>query len=407
MSGMYISHDRQGIMPPMPPPLSMEPPTSIDRNGPAYPTPSSASATISTSMPRSPQEPPPTHTVVDGKRYSLEIVQQPVRARMCGFGDKDRRPITPPPCIRLVVQEATPPYAELDINQIDTAFFVLTVDLWNAEGTKEVNLVRHSQTSPSISAATSASYPPPTMIQNPFGLTTNTYLPANAYASLPHQNFSNQHPQQQLYPAPSHGYHSHPFQQPMFHGQQFPMAHQQPHNPTQYYMNPNPSVAPGGYQPPPQMAQYQTNLALAQQLPRTATDPTASTPTPPGMFTRNLIGSLGVSAFKLTDPDNAVGIWFILQDLSVRTEGNFRLKMNFVNVGSPPSSSNSHGVNSGSAPVLASCFSHVFQVYSAKKFPGVIESTHLSKCFATQGIKIPIRKDGPRGNERRDEDGDE
>lgn len=162
------------------------------------------------------------------------------------------------------------------------------------------------------------------MIQNPFGLTTNTYLPANAYASLPHQNFSNQHPQQQLYPAPSHGYHSHPFQQPMFHGQQFPMAHQQPHNPTQYYMNPNPSVAPGGYQPPPQMAQYQTNLALAQQLPRTATDPTASTPTPPGMFTRNLIGSLGVSAFKLTDPDNAVGIWFILQDLSVRTEGNFR-----------------------------------------------------------------------------------
>jgi hypothetical protein len=36
-------------------------------------------------------------------------------------------------------------------------------------------------------------------------------------------------------------------------------------------------------------------------------------------------------------------------------------------------------------------------VYSAKKFPGVVESTQLSKCFATQGIKIPIRKDGPGG----------
>jgi hypothetical protein len=35
-------------------------------------------------------------------------------------------------------------------------------------------------------------------------------------------------------------------------------------------------------------------------------------------------------------------------------------------------------------------------VYSAKKFPGVIESTPLSKCFAGQGIKIPIRKDGPK-----------
>lgn len=32
-------------------------------------------------------------------------------------------------------------------------------------------------------------------------------------------------------------------------------------------------------------------------------------------------------------------------------------------------------------------------MYSAKKFPGVCESTPLSKTFAAQGIKIPIRKD--------------
>ena len=35
--------------------------------------------------------------------YTLVIEQQPDRARMCGFGDKDRRPITPPPCVRLRV----------------------------------------------------------------------------------------------------------------------------------------------------------------------------------------------------------------------------------------------------------------------------------------------------------------
>ena len=46
---------------------------------------------------------------------------------------------------------------------------------------------------------------------------------------------------------------------------------------------------------------------------------------PSGMFTRNLIGSLCVSAFRLDDPDRKPGIWFILQDLSVRTEGTFRL----------------------------------------------------------------------------------
>lgn len=122
------------------------------------------------------------------------------------------------------------------------------------------------------------------------------------------------------------------------------------------------------------------------------------------MFTRNLIGSLCVSAFKLTNPNNEMGVWFILQDLSVRTEGAFRLKMNFVNVGSPTAAQT---LNTASAPVLASCFSDKFDVYSAKKFPGVIESTNLSKCFATQGIKIPIRKDGIRGNERRPGDDDD
>jgi len=90
--------------------------------------------------------------------------------------------------------------------------------------------------------------------------------------------------------------------------------------------------------------------------------------------------------------------------------------MNFVNVGRVDGG----GLNTGSAPVLASAFSDVFHVFSAKKFPGVIESTNLSKCFATQGktysisfwgvrfayadiarlgIKIPIRRDKGDGPE--------
>jgi hypothetical protein len=66
--------------------------------------------------------------------------------------------------------------------------------------------------------------------------------------------------------------------------------------------------------------------------------------------------------------------------------------MNFVDVGSGTGNS----LNTSKAPVLATCFSDVFQVYSAKKFPGVIESTQLSKAFARQGIKIPIRKEGSK-----------
>jgi len=146
---------------------------------------------------------------------------------------------------------------------------------------------------------------------------------------------------------------------------------------------------------------------------------------PTGMFTRNLIGSLAASAFRLTDPNDRIGIWFVLQDLSVRTEGHFRyvqlptqeifantprLRFSFVNVGAaavpgvPPPPTipgvSSSAINTGKAPVLAACFSDTFTVYSAKKFPGVVESTNLSKCFATQGIKIPIRKDGPGGEKK-------
>lgn len=115
------------------------------------------------------------------------------------------------------------------------------------------------------------------------------------------------------------------------------------------------------------------------------------------MFTRNLIGSLAVNAFKLSDDLGERGLWFILQDLSVRTEGNFRLKCSFVDVGAHDTSGlGLRQLNTGKAPVLATTYSETFQVYSAKKFPGVIESTPLSKAFAGQGIKIPIRKDGPK-----------
>ena len=98
-------------------------------------------------------------------------------------------------------------------------------------------------------------------------------------------------------------------------------------------------------------------------------------------FTRNLIGSLAVNAFKLNDDQGKLGLWFVLQDLSVRTEGEFRLRYSLVDVGS------------FRAPVLATTDSDTFKVFSAKKFPGMIPSTPLSKVFAGQGIKIPIRKD--------------
>ncbi|KAF2710547.1 hypothetical protein K504DRAFT_377410, partial [Pleomassaria siparia CBS 279.74] len=264
---------------------------------------------------------------------------------------QDRRPITPPPCIRLVVCDANTG-KEIDFSEVDSTFFVLTVDLWDAEGSREVNLVRHSSGAPtvSISSSTTTSYPPPLerpamyMATSPmqydhYGRPTGAQPPPNHYGTPPMPpNYYQPHPTQ---PPPSYAYAQNPYAQP------------------------------------------QVPVQLPVAPPANAT----------GMFTRNLIGSLTVNAFRLNDTENKTGFWFVLQDLSVRTEGLFRLKMNFVDVGS---GQGNNTLNTGRAPVLATCFSDQFQVYSAKKFPGVIESTPLSKAFASQGIKIPIRKDGPK-----------
>jgi hypothetical protein len=92
-----------------------------------------------------------------GRKFSLEVVQQPQRARMCGFGDKDRRPITPPPCVQLRITDLATG-RDVDFNKIEHTCYVLNVDLWSEDGQREVNLVRHSTTTPSISSTSPASY---------------------------------------------------------------------------------------------------------------------------------------------------------------------------------------------------------------------------------------------------------
>lgn len=64
--------------PPPPPPLSMD---RISAPSAAYPTPGSGSLRLGDHLSS-------ITTEHEGRLWSLEVVQQPVRARMCGFGDK-------------------------------------------------------------------------------------------------------------------------------------------------------------------------------------------------------------------------------------------------------------------------------------------------------------------------------
>ena len=212
-----------------------------------------------------------------------------------------------------------------------------------------MNLVRHSATSPSISAATSASYPPNAAPGGLFqqGAATQygdvfqqSPLSPHHYQSV---NMVSMGMQQPVYPA-NYGPSAFPKQSELVHYQQAYKQHdlQQQQNSHHHHL---PSSQPPTSLPPPQsmseqirgyystgpvtpstpttqMGYYpsQGPLLSPDQMPP-STDPRAQ---PGGMFTRNLIGSLCVSAFKLTDPDNQIGVWFVLQDLSVRTEGTFR-----------------------------------------------------------------------------------
>ncbi|KAI0013504.1 hypothetical protein F4779DRAFT_640885 [Xylariaceae sp. FL0662B] len=318
------------------------------------------------------------------RKYRLEVVQQPMRARMCGFGDKDRRPITPPPCIRLVVMDKSTG-KEVDCNEVEHQHYVLHVDLWSEDGDKEVNLVKHSQQSPSISSTQASSFREVIEGSHTGGYGYQTIVPSSReYAQPPNPGYPHSMPPYQPDPY-SQGY-GYPQQvQPYGYptgGYRNEMAAGVPQVPSQ------PMFGPPRFtqdMPPHQMTH---NRLMGSQSPN-------------GMYTRNLIGSLAASASRLTDPTDKIGIWFILQDLSVRTEGWFRLRFSFINLRrsgpAPNGSSDAELLNRGKAPVLAQAFSDKFQVYSAKKFPGVCESTALSKCFAVQGVKIPIRKDGADG----------
>lgn len=218
-------------------------------------------------------------------RYSLEVVQQPQRARMCGFGDKDRRPITPPPCVRLVIVDIETG-REVPVGEIDSdpSFFLLQCDLWAESADREANVVRASSNSPavSISSATTTSYPPPA---------------EPAHRQLSHEQ---------------HGVYMNAQGQPVY------------STVPGYTMSVNgrPGIMPGyggmeGY-PPGSGPMYYPQGAMGPQMSYMAPQNNNA------MYTRNLIGSLTVNAAKLTDDAGKVGYWFVLQDLSVRTEGFFR-----------------------------------------------------------------------------------
>ncbi|KIW46061.1 hypothetical protein, variant [Exophiala oligosperma] len=120
-----------------------------------------------------------------------------------------------------------------------------------------------------------------------------------------------------------------------------------------------------------------------------------------------LSGVAVASAAYLEKPTPAA--YFIFPDLSVRHEGWYRLKFSLfegikhqcdADVDNPFTRTSQVSEDGASAPVRHESMANrlevqtiPFQVYSAKKFPGLSSSTALSKTVSEQGCRVRIRRD--------------
>ncbi|KAK5252379.1 hypothetical protein LTR67_002206 [Exophiala xenobiotica] len=120
-----------------------------------------------------------------------------------------------------------------------------------------------------------------------------------------------------------------------------------------------------------------------------------------------LSGVAVASAAYLEKPTPAA--YFIFPDLSVRHEGWYRLKFSLfegvkhqcdADVENPFVRTSPAMGSAETAPVRHEGMANrlevqtvPFQVYSAKKFPGLSSSTELSKCVSDQGCRVRIRRE--------------
>ena len=118
--------------------------------------------------------------------------------------------------------------------------------------------------------------------------------------------------------------------------------------------------------------------------------------TPSATATPVLTG-MPVSGMAYLDRPAEAG-YFLFPDLSVRHEGLYRLSFNLYEETKEPADHDEDmplpgDKGSNSFDWRMELKSVAFSVYSAKKFPGLSESTTLSRTVAEQGCRVRIRRD--------------
>ncbi|KAJ4293826.1 hypothetical protein N0V88_005339 [Collariella sp. IMI 366227] len=97
----------------------------------------------------------------------------------------------------------------------------------------------------------------------------------------------------------------------------------------------------------------------------------------------DLTGTLVSSLYSLKDTDNTQGGFFVFGDLSVRKVGTYRLAFILYEL----------KLSEKECWLLSRTVSDPFIVYATKSFPGLAESTFLTRSFSDQGVRLRLRKD--------------
>ncbi|KAI0133683.1 velvet factor-domain-containing protein [Xylariales sp. AK1849] len=101
-----------------------------------------------------------------------------------------------------------------------------------------------------------------------------------------------------------------------------------------------------------------------------------------------LVGTTASSLHRLKADDNHDVAIFVFPDLTVKREGFFILRFVLMNLEEDPTSG-----SIGDWVTICECHSQTFQVFSPRGFPGMAESTFLTRSFSDQGVRLRLRKD--------------
>ncbi|KAH9997384.1 hypothetical protein F4779DRAFT_180039 [Xylariaceae sp. FL0662B] len=108
-----------------------------------------------------------------------------------------------------------------------------------------------------------------------------------------------------------------------------------------------------------------------------STGPNGQDTPPANIMTGTMVSSL----HRLKDTTNKEGAFFIFGDLTVRTEGEYILRFDLFQM------------EETYVTMLCSVTSQKFRVHAGKNYPGMAESTFLTRSFSDQGVRLRLRKD--------------